>query len=327
MTSHLTTGQALVAAVLAGLAVASGALAQSGPTGPSATTIKTIDPSGDAAALGGQWKGFAQLGYHLDPHWRLELQGGYRDQATGDGSGLDPTGGDDALGRALGLGGTCEILWAASPCAQADGSNQVYAYSGKLIFDVAPDRRWFDPFVGFGAKFVPNASPQLQILGFGPGYAPFAYQAIAGIAFKPFGPLHMDITYRWTGAGGLMQRIAPGPGSAGRYEDQTVAIGVRYLFAAPPTPPPSLASAPIQTSRSGRIDQMTLGTTLRPFRLLLALAAAVLVLVTGSSGQSDADSDLFRRLLLVDAARHGARPGRGRLGGGLHWRPHRSSRL
>src|SRR5262249_27495349 len=35
--------------------------------------------------LQSDWVGFARLGYKFNPHWRLELEGGYRPNKLGDG--------------------------------------------------------------------------------------------------------------------------------------------------------------------------------------------------------------------------------------------------
>jgi len=235
MKSHLTAGAALAAVIGASGALGAGTALAEGHT----QDVVASPSTDDGAAPDKAWTGYAKLGYHLDPHWRLELQGGYHDETAVTEKTVDPVGGAGALGRALGQVGQCDNLWAAPACGQPDGSGQIYSYSGKLIFDFAPDNRWFDPFVGIGARLAPNNNPQLQILGFSPGDTPFAYQAMAGIAFRPIGPVHIDLTYRWT-AGGLSMRATPLPGPAGRYQDQTLAIGVRYLFAAPPSPPSPL---------------------------------------------------------------------------------------
>jgi opacity protein-like surface antigen len=249
MKSHRLGGAALAAAIVASGAFGAGeafaqALAKTQAAWQSAPSDK------DSAISDKAWTGFATLGYHLDPHWRLELQGGYRDGGPETDKALDPVGGDHAIDRALGPVGLCDSLWMAPSCAQPDGSGQIYTYSGKLIFDFAPDNRWFDPFIGAATRFAPDTNPQLEVLGFGPGNTPFAYQALAGIAFHPIGRVHIDITYRWTGASGLSMRTTPLPGLAGQYQDQTVAIGLRYLFAAPPSAPAPIAYAPATTLTS-----------------------------------------------------------------------------
>lgn len=241
MKSHLMAGAALAAAVVAIGALSAGrSLAQGSDPAPAAAPVS---PADDGPADAKAWTGYAKLGYHLDPHWRLELQGGYRDKQPAVSPAVDPVGGAMSLNRALGAAGQCANLW-AQPCAEADGSGQIYAYSGKLIFDFAPDNRWFDPFVGVAARLTPNTNPRLEILGFGSGDTPLAYQAMAGIAFRPSNRVHLDITYRWTGSGGLSITNAPLPGLAGRYQDQTVALGIRYLFDTPPAAPAPIAYAP-----------------------------------------------------------------------------------
>ena len=172
------------------------------------------------------------------------MQGGYHEQSAKVDQGLDPVGGDHALHLALGQAGLCDTLWYAPACGQPDGSDQTYSYSGKLIFDFAPDNRWFDPFVGAATRLMPNTNSRLEIWASVPARAHWPIRPWPGVAFRPTGRLHIDITYRWTGAAGLSLRTASLPGLASQYQDQTVAIGLRYLFAAPPKPPAPVAYAP-----------------------------------------------------------------------------------
>jgi OOP family OmpA-OmpF porin len=69
----------------------------------------------------GDWVGFARVGYRFDPHWRLELEGGYRPGKWGS-------------------------LSAAKFSGHADDGSVML----NLLYDIAPE--WsLHPFVGLGA--------------------------------------------------------------------------------------------------------------------------------------------------------------------------------
>ncbi|MDR3512961.1 MAG: OmpA family protein [Caulobacteraceae bacterium] len=186
------------------------------------------------------WAGFAHVGYHLDPHWRVELQGGYRAGAT------TPTAGPAA--------GLCAATLAGAVCGPRDRALGAYAMVANLVYDALPDSRWFDPFAAFGAGLsqpdpstVAVVNPALQILQTN-ARSSLAYQALVGLAFRPHDRLHFDLTYRWLGSMGPTPLGQPTVFNSRFYQDQTVAISVRYaLFspkaAVPPAPSFGLASA------------------------------------------------------------------------------------
>jgi opacity protein-like surface antigen len=202
--------------------------------GAAAQTVST--PSQDAPdSLSGEardWAGYAHVGYHLDPHWRVEMQGGYRAGATSPAS-IAP--------------GLCADPLAGLACGSGERALGAYSAVANLVFDALPDNRWISPFVGIGAgldRFDQNpialGGPSM---GLGPimGGARFGYQALVGLAFRPFDRLHLDLTYRWLGDLGS---VPGGPLAflGDRFQDQTVAISVRYALSSPRA---AIAPAPL----------------------------------------------------------------------------------
>ena len=184
------------------------------------------------------WAGYAHVGYHLDPHWRVELQGGYR--------------AGQASPAAIGPGGFCDEPTAGPACAPSDKALGAYSVVANLIFDAMPDNRLVDPYFAIGAgasRFDPTTitavNPAMQFLQANAGGSQLAYQALVGLAFRPRSRLHFDLTYRWLDAMGAMPNgLASLLG--GRYQDQTVAITVRYALSSPRAalaPPPSFGLA------------------------------------------------------------------------------------
>ena len=68
----------LTGAAIVSVLAATGATAFGQSTTPPADAA-SADP---LATQSDDWAGYAHVGYHLDPHWRLELQGGYHADAT-----------------------------------------------------------------------------------------------------------------------------------------------------------------------------------------------------------------------------------------------------
>jgi outer membrane protein OmpA-like peptidoglycan-associated protein len=186
-----------------------------------------------------EWAGFAHVGYHLDPHWRVELQGGYR-------------AGEASPAQADGL---CAAPLAGVVCGPRERLMGAYAMVANLIFDALPDNRWFDPFFALGggaSRFDPGtiaaANPLIERLQTSAGGAQLAYQALVGLAFRPHDRLHFDLSYRWLGGGGSAPNGQAVAFNNRFYQDQTVSISVRYALSSPraalaPAPSFGLASA------------------------------------------------------------------------------------
>src|SRR4051812_37143341 len=137
---------------LAGAALAVAFAASGGMARAEATGWYAVDKDGVAKSHPGtagdqdagfsskpeDWAGFAHVGYHLDPHWRVELQGGYKAGA------LAPTSGPGG-GASL-----CAVPIAGPICGARDRALGAYSAVANLIFDAMPDNRWVDPFVALG---------------------------------------------------------------------------------------------------------------------------------------------------------------------------------
>jgi opacity protein-like surface antigen len=202
------------------IALVAGAKAQ--PSNPA--TGSMADPSSSAlVAQPEDWAGFAHVGYHLDPHWRVELQGGYHAATT------SPAG-------AVNL---CAAPLAGVLCGPRELGLGAYSAVANLVYDAMPDSRWFDPFVAFGAGVsrpdpaeIAAISPALQQLE-ADARGSLAYQAVVGLAFRPHDRLHLDLSYRWLGATGASPLGQAAAFNSRYYQDQTVAISVRYALSSP----------------------------------------------------------------------------------------------
>lgn len=233
MKRNLVAGAAFVVAV-----AAAGVGARAQPTAPVGDGASDLSGAGSDA-----WAGYAHVGYHLDPHWRVELSGGYRPGATSPAA-LAP-------GAPSGL---CADPMAGIACDPRDRALGAYSASANLVFDAMPDSHWVDPFIGFGVgvnRFDPEAdgetNPALRILQLDAPAARLGYQAMVGVAFRPRDRLHFDLTYRWLGSTGPALG-AQEAALASRFQDQTIAISVRYALSIPraaiaPAPSFGLASA------------------------------------------------------------------------------------
>ncbi|HQP20300.1 MAG TPA: outer membrane beta-barrel protein, partial [Phenylobacterium sp.] len=100
------------------------------------------------------WAGFARLGYQLNSHWRVELEGGYRsgDVESFRGGNTQPI---------LGLCTPGVIRTAASPtCGSPSGSMQAWTVMGNVIYDIMPDSA-INPFVGAGVGIAHIKADQI----------------------------------------------------------------------------------------------------------------------------------------------------------------------
>lgn len=212
--------------------VATLALATAGASAHAAQTL-TARPDSDQTTPEAQdnWAGYAHVGYHLDPHWRVELRGGYHEPGAGPTLAPSP----------------CANPLAGAICAPGDQALGAYSAVANLIFDAAPDSQWVDPFMAIGAgvtRFDPGAdlptNPVVRMLQLNASRAQLAYQAVIGLAFRPKDRLHFDLTYRWVDSAGQGlngQTLA----FANRFQDQTLAVTMRYALSAPP---PAVAPNP-----------------------------------------------------------------------------------
>lgn len=195
------------------------------------------------------WTGFVRLGYQFNPHWRAEVEGGYR---PGD---LDSVHGSAVRAQPIGLctPGVTRTS-SAQTCGSPDGSIDSWSLMANVIYDFAPDS-WLNPFLGAGVGInrldvktlgqfsgvgaVTTANTAIQNLTVDDDDLAVAWQAIAGASIKATDKLKIDFTYRYiTGAEHAFQSTGSGllqPGSfEGQYRDQSLTVGLRYSFASPP---------------------------------------------------------------------------------------------
>ena len=214
-------------------------------------------PYGFKFSYDNSFAGFARLGYQLQPHWRVEIEGSYRD------GGVTAVRGsaNRAVPYALCTVGVTRS--AANPaCGQPDGHLNNYSAMGNLIYDILPNSK-IDPFVGVGVGIsylqsrvdgqfnaIPGVisvtNPAIQNLRIDNDNTTFAYQALGGVTYHVTDRLSVDATYRYYKTAD--QKLeANGSGSIqpgvfrGHYNDQSASLGVRWNFgpeAAPPPPPP-----------------------------------------------------------------------------------------
>jgi len=178
--------------------------------------------------MDGGWAGFARVGYRFDPHWRLELEGGYRDGKVGTTLGFPFSGHLD------------------------DGAVMM-----NLVYDVAP--AWsIHPFVGLGAgvdhEFVKETGGGVQFTT--TGQNAFAWQGLAGLTWQASRQFNVDLTYRYFDGGHFDYNCnipAACPVHTSEYKDDSLTIGLRYSFASPPPtppPPPPAAASPAASAAS-----------------------------------------------------------------------------
>jgi opacity protein-like surface antigen len=273
---------------LAGVALAAAFAATSGMARAQATGWYAVDKNGVAKGLPGaaddpnagfsnnpeDWAGFAHVGYHLDPHWRVELQGGYKAGA------VTPTSGP---GGGVSL---CAVPMAGPVCGARDRALGAYSAVANLIFDAMPQNRWVDPFVALGvgaSRYDSNnaaaMNPAARWLQLNSGGGQLSYQALVGLAFRPHNRLRFDLSYRWMGAAGFAPISQAAAALGGRYQDQTVAISVRYALsspqaAIPPAPAFGLFSGGSSAPRPAR-HTVVVETPSNPAALAAEAEAAV----------------------------------------------------
>ncbi|MEW6389331.1 MAG: outer membrane protein, partial [Pseudomonadota bacterium] len=198
------------------------------------------------------WTGFVRLGYQFNPHWRAEVEGGYR---PGDLKGVRGPGVRVPTG--LCTPGVTRTLTAPT-CGAPEGSIDSWTLMANVLYDFAPGA-WFNPFVGAGVGInrldvktlgqfsnvgvVSASNAAVQNLTVDDDDLAVAWQAIAGASIKATDKLKIDFTYRYlTGSDHTWQSSGSGvvqPGAfTGQYKDQSVTVGLRYSFASPPPPPP-----------------------------------------------------------------------------------------
>ncbi|MFI4976524.1 MAG: outer membrane protein, partial [Caulobacterales bacterium] len=254
----------LAGAALAGVFAASGAWAEPQGTGPAPsgwygaidlglhnwstwnTRSSANESDGEPAHLAfhagtTDFTGFARVGYKLSPHLRIELEGGYRSGQLG--------AVNDSASRPIGA--ICHI--GGATCGHPSGLIHGLTIMGNVLFDVLPDSP-VDPFFGAGAGIInyrveangvfseADGDPLSPAQNFEMSASDnkFAYQGIAGLAFRITDQLSGDLTYRYLGTqDAFLNTHGTGPGGNalelgvinGVVRDQSITVGLRYLFA------------------------------------------------------------------------------------------------
>jgi OOP family OmpA-OmpF porin len=185
------------------------------------------------------WVGVASLGYGFGNGLRLEAEGNYRENNTGD----------------------LRIAGSPTPSLQA-GRSRTYGAMGNVLFDFNIAGSPVVPYLGIGAGYawteydgvrgtVPGARLTINDTD-----AQFAYQGIAGLAFNLGVPgLALTAEYRFLGTlSPELNATVRNPANnaltgAGRVEvdnyNHSVLVGLRYAFNAPrPVPVATVAPAP-----------------------------------------------------------------------------------
>ncbi len=201
------------------------------------------------------WAAFGRLGYRFDPNWRAELELGWRNGS------LDYFHGSNAQGPVGGNGepiGVCAVSSGAGTCARPRGFSDQLTGMANIIYDFFPESS-FHPFVGAGVgvdynkarvggiirvpAFAQNVYANPEFFHAKSEKTHFAWQVIGGVAFDLSEQWAVDLTYRGLGSHQNLQTVSipTGGGVAlplGEFNhrtwDNTVTIGLRYMFAPPP---------------------------------------------------------------------------------------------
>ncbi|MGI8839361.1 MAG: outer membrane protein, partial [Caulobacteraceae bacterium] len=263
MKSTLLSGAAVATALAASAFSASGALAQDtgwygaidlGGHHQRGLESQFVSGAGGGAFTGTEgfnfrvrdidYAGFARIGYRLTPNFRIEVEGGYRHGSLQSVTDFADQTGDVDL---------CATGSTAESCGKPDGNVNAWTGMVNALIDILPAAR-LDPFIGGGAganHVKVRADGDLVgtgVVGSAHGNVDdsstkFAYQGIAGVAFRASERLNVDLTYRYL-SGSKINFLAVDQTDgvsgvlSGRYRDQSLTLGLRYSFASPPPPPP-----------------------------------------------------------------------------------------
>ena len=204
------------------------------------------------------WAAFGRLGYRFDPNWRAELEVGWRNGSLNSFHGSAAQGPIGGSGEPIGV---CRTTSAAGSCDTPRGYSDQLTGMVNLIYDFFPEAS-FHPFVGGGVGVDYNKARVGGIIRTqaGSGFSSpeffhakgnkthFAWQVLAGATFDLSEQWAVDLTYRGLGSHQTLTSVSiPTGGGAplqlGDFQhrtwDNTVTIGLRYMFAPPPPPPPA----------------------------------------------------------------------------------------
>ena len=185
--------------------------------------------------------GFARIGYRFSPHFRLELEGGYRPAGIEHMIRLNPPSDENF--------NVCAVASAENTCPAPNGSVDSYTGMVNALIDILPNFV-INPFIGGGVGINhvrENVNGELFLFGDDTGqsltvhdsHTEFAYQGIGGLSWRANDRLNIDLTYRYlSGSRMHFNSVSSGditPGVlSGTYSDNSITLGLRYSFAAPP---------------------------------------------------------------------------------------------
>jgi outer membrane protein OmpA-like peptidoglycan-associated protein len=164
------------------------------------------------------WAGVGSLGYAFGNGFRLELEGGYRDNDVDSFSGA----------------------------SSASGDASALSIMGNVLYDFNTGTA-FTPYIGAGV-----GGARIDYDGFSPVGSTsindddtvFAYQGIAGVSYNLSPQAQIFADYRYFATQDPEFNAASGVGVDGEYASHTVLVGVRFFFGGPkPKPKPMMKKA------------------------------------------------------------------------------------
>ena len=182
------------------------------------------------------WAAFARLGYRFDQNWRVELEGGYRQNEI-----------ESIIRPSAGIpSGVCNVIPASGACNAPDGDLKSASLMMNVLFDFGNADSALRPFIGLGAgvnrvdtSFIGTFGGNRTVgVGADDSSTKLAAQGIAGLALALGDRAHLDLTYRYLVSNMEFNTFVSSAPAAigpyqGRYDDShTVTLGLRYAFGA-----------------------------------------------------------------------------------------------
>jgi OOP family OmpA-OmpF porin len=206
----------LAGAAVAGLFAAAGASADPAPSGwygaidlgahgtePMVTTSQFTELGDSPANLRFRddldFAGFARVGYKISPHFRVELEGGYRPDS------FNSINERYFAGRPPGsIGRVCNAA-KLDICQAPNGAEDAWTFMGNVLYDFMPSGT-IHPFLGggIGAEHIHlitsgriTGEAGNQTFAVNQSDTQFAYQGIGGLSMQLNDNMSVDVTYRF----------------------------------------------------------------------------------------------------------------------------------
>lgn len=195
--------------------------------------------------LDDDWAGFARLGYRFNENWRVELEGGFREN-------------DIESIRRNAVGGSPALATGVTGLSNAKVKSA--SIMANVIYDFGSADATLRPFVGIGAGLAQvgtefagtmTGAPVGTTTSADDTSSDIAAQVLAGLAWQISDRVLVDLTYRYFITNFDYDTTTSVPASdvgefGARYDDShTLSVGLRYSFGAieapyvaPPAPPP-----------------------------------------------------------------------------------------